>query len=161
MRRQLRFIGRLMVITPRQADIRAGSAALAVASAFGLATSALADATLPVPPTRFAQGPLTDSEALQQRDRELEAIRAEQQKATDIAAVLKAEIAALGEDRRKLNQDLIDTAARLRTVEDRIADTEARLQPLDANEANMRRSLEKRRGTIAGILAALQRIGRP
>ena len=37
------------------------------------------------------------------------------------------EIDAIGEDRRKLNQALLDTAARLRTVESRIAETEARL----------------------------------
>src|SRR6185503_6126882 len=60
-------------------------------------------------------------DALRQRDQELEAIRAEQKKASEIQTKLKEEIDAIGEDRRKLNQALIDGAARLRDTEDRIA----------------------------------------
>jgi len=99
-------------------------------------------------------------DALRQRDQELEAIRAEQKKAAETQAKLKQEIAAIGEDRRKLNQALIDGAGRLRDTEDRIADTETRLKPLDDSERALRRSLESRRAVIAEILAALQRIGR-
>ncbi len=72
----------------------------------------------------------------------------------------KQEIAAIGEDRRKLSQSLIDGAGRLRDTEDRIAETESRLKPLDDSERRLRRSLEGRRATIAEVLAALQRIGR-
>jgi len=75
-------------------------------------------------------------------------------------AKLKEEIDAIGEDRRKLNQALIDGAARLRDTEDRIAETEGRLKPLDDSERSLRKSLEGRRATIAEVLAALQRIGR-
>ncbi len=71
---------------------------------------------------------------LRQRDQELEAIRAEQKKAAEIQAKLKDEIEAIGEDRRKLNQALIDGAARLRDTEDRIVETEGRLKPLDDSE---------------------------
>ena len=56
-----------------------------------------------------------------QRDQELEAIRAEQRKALENEAKLKREIESIGDDRRKLNQQLIDTAARVRSVEERIA----------------------------------------
>src|SRR4029079_9677408 len=59
-----------------------------------------------------------------------------------------------------LNQALIDGAARLRDTEDRIAETEGRLKPLDDNERSLRQSLEGRRATIAEVLAALQRVGR-
>src|SRR4029079_15810798 len=59
-----------------------------------------------------------------------------------------------------LNQALIDGAARLRDTEDRIAETEGRLKPLDDSERSLRQSLEGRRATIAEVLAALQRIGR-
>ena len=97
---------------------------------------------------------------LRQRDQELEAIRAEQKKAAETQAKLKEEIDAIGEDRRKLNQALIDGAARLRDTEDRIAETEGRLKPLDDSERALRQSLEGRRATIAEVLAALQRIGR-
>jgi septal ring factor EnvC (AmiA/AmiB activator) len=99
-------------------------------------------------------------DALRQRDQELEAVRADQQRATEIRTKLRQEIDAIGEDRRKLNQALIDTAARLRAVESRIAETEARLKPLDDRDRAIRTSLEGRRAVIAEVLAALQRIGR-
>jgi murein hydrolase activator len=102
----------------------------------------------------------SELDALRQRDQELEAIRIEQKKAAETQAKLKEEIDAIGEDRRKLNQALIDGAARLRDTEDRIAETEGRLQPLDDSERSLRKSLEGRRATIAEVLAALQRIGR-
>lgn len=99
-------------------------------------------------------------DALRQRDQELEAIRIEQKKATEAQTRLKDEIDAIGEDRRKLNAALIDGAARLRETEDRIAESEGRLKPLDDSERSLRQSLEGRRATIAEVLAALQRIGR-
>ncbi len=55
---------------------------------------------------------------------------------------LKAEIAAIGQDRTKLNQQLIDIAGRVRDVESQISDTEGRLRPLDARELQIRASLE-------------------
>jgi septal ring factor EnvC (AmiA/AmiB activator) len=99
-------------------------------------------------------------EALQQRDKEFEALQAERKKATEAEAKLREEIDAIAGDRRKLNQQLIDTAARVRTVEQRIAATETRLQPLDDSEAAIRKSLDGRRAVIAEVLAALQRMGR-
>jgi septal ring factor EnvC (AmiA/AmiB activator) len=99
-------------------------------------------------------------DALRLRDQELETIRLEQKKAAETQAKLKEEIDAIGEDRRKLNQALIDGAGRLRDTEDRIAETEGRLRPLDDAQRSLRRSLEGRRATIAEVLAALQRIGR-
>ena len=99
-------------------------------------------------------------DALRQRDQELEAARADQKRAADIRTKLRQEIDAIGEDRRKFNQALIDTAARLRTVEVRIAETETRLKPLDDRDRDIRDSLEGRRAVIAEVLAALQRIGR-
>ncbi len=104
--------------------------------------------------------PQSALDALRQRDQELEAIRAEQKKAAETQAKLKEEIDAIGEDRRKLNQALIDGAGRLRDTEDRIAETETRLKPLDDSERSLRQSLESRRAVIAEVLAALQRIGR-
>ncbi len=113
-------------------------------------------ALLLIPVPLAAQSAL---DALRQRDQELEAIRGEQKKAADTQAKLKQEIDAIGEDRRKLNQALIDGAGRLRDTEDRIAETESRLKPLDDSERRLRRSLEGRRSTIAEVLAALQRLG--
>src|SRR5689334_18673140 len=75
-----------------------------------------------------AQKPTLDD--VKQRDQELDAVRAEQKKALESQKALRDEINALGEDRRKLNQALIDTAGGIRSVEGRVAAAEARLQQL-------------------------------
>src|SRR6185369_10476556 len=129
----------------------------AVAAAFALA--------LPIalsPAVKAQQQPVAREQALdalKQRDEELQAAREAQRKSAETEAALKREIEQIGTDRRKLNQDLIDTAARLRGVEDKITATEARLKPLDDNEAMIRKSLDGRRAVIGEVLAALQRIG--
>jgi len=97
---------------------------------------------------------------LKQRDKDLETLRGAQSKAAETEAAIKREIEQIGSDRRKLNQSLIDTAARLRAVEAKVAATQARLEPLDRNERTLRRSLQGRRAAIGEVLAALQRIGR-
>ena len=97
---------------------------------------------------------------LRQHDKELETVRSQQRQAADTEARLKREIGNIGDDRRKLNQTLIEAASRLRTVEGRVADTEARLKPLDDSERGIRQSLGGRRAAISEVLASLQRIGR-
>jgi septal ring factor EnvC (AmiA/AmiB activator) len=99
-------------------------------------------------------------EVLKERDKELETVRAEQKRATEIERKLRGEIDRLGEDRRKLNQTMIETAARIRTAEQNIAAIENRLDLLDNTERGINGSLEGRREVIGKILAALQRIGR-
>ena len=94
------------------------------------------------------------------REEELAKVQAEQKKSAEFAARLKAEIEAIGEDRRKLTQALVGSAANIRAVDDRIAETETRLTALSANEDTIRRSLASRRAVIAEVLAALQRLGR-
>jgi len=100
------------------------------------------------------------ADAIKQREQELEATRAQQKSAAEAQAKLKADIAAIGQDRSKLNQQLIDIAAQVRSVETRIDDAEARLRPLDSREQEIRGSLDSRRSEIVEVLAALQRAGR-
>jgi septal ring factor EnvC (AmiA/AmiB activator) len=97
---------------------------------------------------------------LKQREDELKSLRDAQQKSQETEAALRREIEEIGADRRKLNENLIGTAARVREVETKVSDTERRLQPLDQRERSIRNSLEARRGAIGEVLAALQRIGR-
>ena len=112
-------------------------------------------------PVLLAQNSNTEKlDVLKQRDDELNSARDEQRKSAEAEATLKREIEQIGADRRKLNQDLIDTATRLRGVELKIAATQERLKPLDDNERNIRKSLDGRRAVIGEVLAALQRIGR-
>ena len=100
-----------------------------------------------------------DTEAIKQRDQELDAIRADERASAESQAKLRREIETIGEDRRTLNQQLIDTAARVREVEASIEATRGRLKPLDAQEAALRKSLDERGSAIVEILAALQRAG--
>jgi murein hydrolase activator len=109
------------------------------------------------PPAAQALSPL---DALKQHDQELDATRAQQRAALEAQTKLRIEIDAIGADRRALNQQLIDTAARVRDVEASIEATQARLKPLDEREQIFRTSLDERREVIVEILAALQRIGR-
>jgi septal ring factor EnvC (AmiA/AmiB activator) len=103
--------------------------------------------------------PQSDTDALKQHDQELDAIRAQERASAEGQAKLRREIEAIGEDRRALNQQLIDTAARVRDVEANIEATRARLKPLDDQEGSIRKSLDERRTAIVEILAALQRVG--
>jgi murein hydrolase activator len=99
-------------------------------------------------------------DAVGKRSKELEAVRAEQKKAAETEKRLKLEIESLGADRRALNQSLIDSANRVRSVEARAAEAELRLLGLNEKEGALRRSLDARRSVIVEVLAALQRIGR-
>jgi septal ring factor EnvC (AmiA/AmiB activator) len=123
---------------------------------------ALSIALAPLLLLTFTTASLAQStvDKLRQHDKELEAIRSQQRQTIETEARLKREIGSIGDDRRKLNQSLIGAASRLRTVESRVAETEARLKPLDDNERGIRQSLTGRRAAIAEVLASLQRIGR-
>jgi septal ring factor EnvC (AmiA/AmiB activator) len=132
-------------------------AAVAIPVSLVLLSSALAAlpaiAQSPVPPA-------ASSDAIKQREQELEAARNEQKRALELQQKLKADITAIGQDRSKLNQQLIDIAGQVRTVETRISDAEARLRLLDGREAQIRASLDSRRAEVVEVLAALQRAGR-
>ena len=105
-----------------------------------------------------AAGPSPDS--IKQREQELEAARVQQKNAADQQQRLRAEIVVIGQDRSKLNAQLIDIAAQVRDVEASIANAEARLRPLDTREQEIRASLDSRRSEVVEVLAALQRAGR-
>jgi septal ring factor EnvC (AmiA/AmiB activator) len=122
--------------------------------ALEFSASAIAQGAPPVPDATTA------IEIKKQRNLELEALRAEQKNSAGIEIKLKLEIESIGEDRRKLNQALIDTAARLRSAENDIALTQQRLRDLDDREGALRGQIDGRRETLVEVLAALQRIGR-
>jgi murein hydrolase activator len=133
--------------------------ALALALPFGAPWGAHAQtppAEVPAPASAVAPA----GDALKQHDQELDAIRSQQRESADSQAKLRLQIEALGQDRRALNAQLIESAARVRTVEAKIEATEAKLRSLDERESTFQKSLDERRGVIIEILAALQRVGR-
>ncbi|MGA9328633.1 MAG: peptidoglycan DD-metalloendopeptidase family protein, partial [Bradyrhizobium sp.] len=122
-------------------------------------------ASASVPASAQVAGPALQAatalpDAIKQREQELEATRAQQRSSAELQQQLKAEVAAIGQDRSKLNAQLIDVAAQVRAVETRIGEAEARLRPLDAREKQIRSSLDSRRSEVVEVLAALQRAGR-
>jgi murein hydrolase activator len=145
---------------PRIVVISASLAIFGVVPLGLIAALAQAPNALTGEPSRAFAPPPPSLDTVKQRDKELEALRAEQRKAAENEVLLKREIEAIGDDRRKFNQQLIDTASRVSGVEDRITLTQERIRPLDDREQALRGSLAERRGTIAEVLAALQRMGR-
>lgn len=143
--------------------IRAGRrrhawAALWLALGFGLLP---AKAQSPAPdPERFAPEIARKQAEKQAREAELKAIEARLAGNTEARSKLEAEIAGIRADRAALNKALLEATARTQGVERRIGAIEERLALLQSSETAIRRSLEGRRGLIAEVLAALQRIGR-
>ena len=129
----------------------------------GLVSASLAGSHLPAmaqTPAPASQAAIAAPDAIKQREQELEATRLQQKSAAEAQAKLKADIAAIGQDRSQLNAQLIDVAAQVRSVEARVGEAEARLRTLDAREQQVRGSLDSRRSEIIEVLAALQRAGR-
>jgi septal ring factor EnvC (AmiA/AmiB activator) len=110
-------------------------------------------------PAAKAANPSATLDLLKQRDQDLDSIRAEQRKTTESEQRLATENDAIAEERRKLNQALLDAASRIRAGEEQVAATEIHLRQLESNEADIRQSLDGRRAIIVEVLAALQRIG--
>ena len=100
-----------------------------------------------------------NADTLKQHDQELDAVRAKERASAESQAKLRREIEAIGDDRRALNQQLIDTAARVRDVEATIETTRGAAQAARRAGSAIRKSLDERRTAIVEILAALQRVG--
>jgi septal ring factor EnvC (AmiA/AmiB activator) len=137
-------------------------ASLLVVSACLLAgfSSAVSSSVMAQPSGTPSPAAAPSADDIKQREQELEAVRAQQKSAAELQERLKVDIAAIGQNRAKLNQQLIDAAAGVREIETQIAEAEARLLPLDAREQEIRGSLDSRRSEIVEVLAALQRVGR-
>ena len=74
-------------------------------------------------------------------------------------AKIQAEIDSIREDRARLNTALLDASAKVSEADARMARIEQRLDRLTGSEEAIRRSLERRRGVVADVLAVLQRMG--
>ncbi|WP_143181374.1 murein hydrolase activator EnvC family protein [Pseudovibrio exalbescens] len=68
-------------------------------------------------------------------------------------------IRTIDRDRKGLNEELIRTGSRMQQLEAQMNATERRLARHQQNEDTVRASLQERRGTLAEVLVALQRIG--
>ncbi len=110
--------------------------------------------------------PAADDAALalrQKRDevgRELQELARSMRLSDDKAAELEESIAALAKTSESLRQALIESAARRKDLERKIAAGEQKLADLGIREDRIRASFKDRRAILAEVLAALQRMGR-
>ena len=153
----------MQAVSPSSFALRSIVLAMLGLLALGLmAASAETARTRPPAPANANRpaSPPASLDTLKEHDEELEKLRAEQRRILENEAKLKREIESIGDDRQKFNERIIETAARVVDVEERAAQTQQRLDGLDDKEQALRTSLRERRGLIAEVLAALQRIGR-
>ncbi|GLK85380.1 murein hydrolase activator EnvC family protein [Ancylobacter defluvii] len=94
-----------------------------------------------------------------QQKQRMEQLETDMQGSTAEQARLAGEIEALKGDRAKLNAALIDTATRVREVEDKLDASEQRLLALEREEADIRESLDSRQDEMAEVLGGLARLG--
>ncbi|WP_407666726.1 murein hydrolase activator EnvC family protein [Microvirga roseola] len=105
-------------------------------------------------------GIMETAEEKARRENDLKVLEEAMAASAEARKRLESEIDEIRSDRARLNAALIETAGRVRGIEDRIRALEQRLLTLTASEAAIRRSLESRRGVIVEVFAALQRMGR-
>ncbi|WP_193227704.1 murein hydrolase activator EnvC family protein [Aureimonas psammosilenae] len=75
-------------------------------------------------------------------------------------AKLDAEIAGIAADRDRIRQAMIDAAAAQKALALDVSQTEGRIEGLAGEEGELKASLRSRRGLLAEVLGALERIGR-
>jgi septal ring factor EnvC (AmiA/AmiB activator) len=117
----------------------------------------------PQPAAEPAPPPDPAAELAAKRDQtraELETLSKTISLSTDKVSTLQQSIADLEKSTESIRQALIDSAARRKALEKQILESEKKLADLGVKEDGIRRSLHERRGLLAEVLAALQRMGR-
>ena len=130
------------------------------ALALGLATPCAQAQTQPqaqtqaqVPSAAELEERRTRSEA--ERERILEALTLSEER----AAAIETEIAAIRKDNASLSAALVEAARSERELGDEISVISGRLDGLGVQQDGLRASLAERRGVLAEVLGALQRMG--
>jgi septal ring factor EnvC (AmiA/AmiB activator) len=109
----------------------------------------------------FAQTAPTPPQAeLEQAEKKLQSRRSELEGTELRGRELEKAVAGIEAERAQINARLQETAALVQRSEAKLTATESRLSQLEAQEKIVRVSLAERYQHIAGLLAALQRMGR-
>lgn len=122
-----------------------------------IATGAAAQNAAPPPAASSPASPETRREdAKRKLDEASRQLEADKNKQAGIARSVE-EIAA---ERARLNDALIQAARRVQESEEKLSDTETKIDALAEQAGVIRSSIRDRRRTISALLAAMQRIGR-
>jgi septal ring factor EnvC (AmiA/AmiB activator) len=121
-----------------------------------------ADNAAPPPPVQQpAPDPTAELAAKRDQTRaELDALSKTISLSADKVKELQDDIASIGKNNANLRQALIDSAARRKGMDRKIEESEKTLTDLKVKEDAIRHSLHERRGLLAEVLAALERMGR-
>ena len=103
-----------------------------------------------------SQAPKTADEAKKKLESQKGELTAKEQRGRD----LQKNMTSIVDERRELNERLLDTAALVQKSEAEMTAIEERLAVFAKDEQQLRASLAKENSKISGILAALQRMGR-
>ena len=122
----------------------------------GIVSSALA---LVMAPAAMAQDPDKLAEQREQTRSEYESILEAMTLTDDRLQGLADAIAAVRKDTTAITAALVQTAKTERKLAEDISEIEERLAGLEDQEAGIKRSLHARRGVLAEVLGALQRMG--
>lgn len=141
--------------------------AACILAAHALDPALAQDAAIPgTPPPTLSQAP-TQPDELEKLEQRRDQNRHDLQELVDSIGLsedksrqLQDSIAALNQDTARIKAELIASAARRKDLEDKIRDGEDRLAKLGVREDEAKASLRERRGVLAEVLAALQRMGR-
>jgi septal ring factor EnvC (AmiA/AmiB activator) len=127
---------------------RASSLAAALVASLATSCGALAD---PAPPAADQQR--ADKEV------ELRGVEDTLRESEEQRRAIETEIDSVRTDRARLSAALIETTAKVQDAERGAAAAAEKLAGLNATAEDLSHSLERRRGVIADVLAALQRMG--
>jgi septal ring factor EnvC (AmiA/AmiB activator) len=108
------------------------------------------------PEMAAAQGDLSRDEARQKLDQTEKSLQSNRAKEKDLAQ----ELAALAEERARLNRELIEAGTRVQSSEARLSETEVKLAELTEQVNVIQSSITERKEALVKMLSAMQRIGR-
>lgn len=103
-----------------------------------------------------AQGNLTPDEARRRLESDRARLEATERRSKD----LQAELDKIAAERERINGRLVETAKLVQQSEAQLSLIESRLGELDAQDKQLRETLEARHGSISVLLGAMLRMGR-
>ena len=109
-----------------------------------------------LPALAFAQGAPAPDEARKRLEADKSRLDTTQKRSKD----LKTDLDRIAAERQRINARLIETGKLIHQSEGQLTLIESKVDQLQAQEKQLRTTLEERHGTISGLLAAMQRMGR-
>ncbi len=92
--------------------------------------------------------------------KKLEADRSKLEQTQKMRKDIQSDVEKLAAERERINARLVETGKLIQQSEAQLTQIEGRLGELEKQEENLRRQLQAKHGTISGLLAAMQRMGR-